>query len=73
MMELVRKFYTQYISRVPSNKRKPPPPNFFNPRSDPYYADFLQRTIALAESATLIAELGNPEIQRSPHNDAFFL
>jgi hypothetical protein len=73
MLELVRQFYMQYITSVPRNRRKPPPPNFFNPRENAVYAAFLRRMIELAEGAELVKELRGEEVQRSAHNDKFFL
>lgn len=73
MMTMASKFYSTYIAKVPSNKMKPPPPNFFNPRTNQEYAAFLQRTLRLAESATVVAELSGEEVQRSPLNTNFFL
>jgi hypothetical protein len=73
MLDLVKEFYTRYISSVPSNKRKPPPPNFFDPRKNRAYAVFLQRTVALAEGAELVTELRGDDIQRSSHPAEFFL
>ena len=52
---------------------KPPPPNFFDPRSNKDYAAFLKRTVAIAESAVLIQELREDEVQRSPLNTNFFM
>jgi len=73
MMAIASKFFTSYISKVPSNRMKPPPPNFFDPRKDKKYAAFLARTIQLAENATLIADLRGEEVQRSPLNAHFFV
>ena len=72
-MSILSKFYTTYISKVPSNKLKPPRPNFFDPRTNKEDGIFLKRTILLAEKATLVAELGNEEIQRSPLSSNFFV
>ena len=73
MMTIASKFFTSYISKVPSNRMKPPPPNFFDPRSDKKYAAFLARTIRLAESATLLVDLRGDEVQRSPLCTHFFV
>ncbi len=73
MLSVSSKFYSTYISGVPSNRMKPPPPNFFDPRTNKDYASFLKRTVAIAESAVLIQELREDEVQRSPWNTNFFL
>lgn len=73
MMSFVRKFYCDFIAKIPANKQKPPPPNFYNPRVNKKYAEFLQRTIGIAVSATLVVELKDEQIQRSPHNTEFFV
>ena len=81
MLSISSKFYSTYISGVPSNRMKPPPPNFFDPRTNKDYAAFLKRTVAIAESAVLIQaiaesavliqELREYEVQRSPFNLIF--
>lgn len=73
MMTIASKFFTSYISNAPSNRMKPPPPNFFDPRKDKKYAAFLARTIQLAEGSKLIADLRGEEVQRSPLNTNFFV
>lgn len=73
MLSISSKFYNTYISGVPSNRMKPPPPNFFDPRTNKDYAAFLKRTVAIAESAVLIQELREDEVQRSPLNTNFFM
>ncbi len=73
MLSIASKFHTTYISGVPSNRMKPPPPNFFDPRTNKDYAAFLKRTVAVAESAVLIEELREDEVQRSPLHTNFFM
>ena len=73
MLELLKLFYTRFVSGVPSNKRKPPPPNFFDSRASPQYASFLRRTAELAADAQLLTELPEEVVQRSPYNTHFFL
>lgn len=73
MLNFIREFYMRYISSVPSNKRKPPPPNFFNPRTSQPFALLLRRTVELAESAELLTEIRGEEVQRSAANAVFFL
>lgn len=73
MMKILRRFYSTYLSNKPSNKLKPPSPNFFHPNIDTEYLKFLQDTIKLAnEGTTLIAKLNKDEIQRSSMNSNFF-
>ena len=77
MLGILRCFYSKYIAKVPSNKMKPPPPNFFDsskgscPGHD--YNAFLKQTYVLACRASLLIELGNNSVQRSPVNGDFFL
>lgn len=73
-------FYTRYITSVPSNAMKPPPPRFLTPRSSILdgsqtlaYANFLQRTQLLASNAKLLALLADNQVQRSHLNAEFFL
>ena len=74
MMKILRRFYSTYLSNKPSNKLKPPPPNFLHPNIDSNYHRFLQDTIRLAnEGTTLIARLNKTDIQRSPMNTNFFI
>lgn len=73
MMGFTRKFYCDHIGKLPTNRQKPPLPNFYNPRVNKKYAEFLQRTTEVAASASIIVELGEDEVQRSPYNTEFFL
>jgi hypothetical protein len=72
MLYFVETFYVRYIQSVPSNKRKPPPENFLHPQQDRTFALFLQRTKSIANSAELVSELKDEDIQRSPFRSNFF-
>jgi hypothetical protein len=56
----------------PSNRMKPPPPNFFQPKGNSRYKSFLQKTIDLSNSAVLLEELDEGRLQRSPINSNLF-
>lgn len=73
MLHWAQEFYKQFVLEVPANKMKSPPENFFHPNQLPRYAQFLQRTIQLAQSAVCVAELTHEDIQRSPYNLNFFV
>ena len=74
MIKILRRFYSTHLSNKPSNKLKPPIPNFFHPHIDNEYHKFLQDTIRIATEGTkLIAKLNNSEIQRSSLNEKFFI
>ena len=72
MLEYIKLFYTTYISHVPSNKRKPPQPNFFH-TNNKKYLEFLNYTKEINKNTILIKELNNNEIQRNPYNTEFFI
>lgn len=73
MAGFMEKFYKGFISEIPSNKMKPPPVNFFNPKNTNGYEKLLKKTVFLAENAKLVKKLNSREIQRNELNSEFFL
>lgn len=72
-MELLRIFHVNFIAEAKSNRRKPPPINFFSPSYSSSYYKFLENTVKLAKTAELVIELPYHAVQRSPFNTDFFL
>ncbi|RYY72032.1 hypothetical protein EON63_21290 [archaeon] len=79
MLGYVRQFYLTYVkgsgdktsrSSSGSNKLKPPPSNFVQPRGA--YLLFLQRSKQLAQQAELLADLAAESIQRGDAHASFF-
>jgi hypothetical protein len=66
------KEYYQIHQKQPSNRLRPPEPNFLQPQGNERYAAFLKKTIEVAKSAILIEEYDASMIQRSPFNLNFF-
>eukprot|EP01040_Poterioochromonas_malhamensis_P014732 gene14732-16352_t len=83
LLRLVEDFYSRYIRNVPSNRLKPPEPNFYQLKggavtggagvTGKMYRNFLLHTQRIAQSARLVRELTADEVQRSPDNAQFFL
>jgi hypothetical protein len=77
LLRWTTEFCSTYLSRNGrTNKRSPPPVNFFtlaSRKDENTYGAFLDHTLRVARSAECLGTLTAEQIQRNPAHDSFFL